>query len=78
MKITKYSDIYKTDSVTILSTIKMKIVNEFIQIIRPVNWSKEKVGNLVAYLKKVETFNARREGEIVRVEKRWQGIKIGR
>jgi uncharacterized protein YihD (DUF1040 family) len=56
----------------------MKIVNEFIQIIRPVNWSKEKVRNLVAYLKKVETFNARREGEIVRVEKRWQGINIGR
>jgi hypothetical protein len=35
----------------------MKIVQEFIQIERPVNWSKERVKQLIINLRNIEMFN---------------------
>jgi len=56
-QINKYEDIYATDKIGPLSIIKMKIVQEFIQIERPVNWCKERVKQLIINLRNIELLN---------------------
>jgi hypothetical protein len=45
---------YRTESMGILSIIKTKIVNEFIQIIRPRNWTIEKIENVILSIRSIK------------------------
>ena len=47
LKINQYADIYRTEVLPVLSTIKLKLIQETIQIIRPTNWSESKLRNII-------------------------------
>ena len=53
-RINKYSDIYRTESNNVVSIIKMKIIQEMIQIERPINWNKEKIIQIILRMRDLE------------------------
>jgi len=70
--ITAYSDIYKSEQIGALSTVKMKIIKEFIQIIRPISWNKERLTNIIINIRQIELYNAIKRNNLVDFNKRWQ------
>ncbi len=63
MTVESYKDIYKTESINMLSILKMKIIKEFIQIIRPQYWNAEKVEKIINQARKMELHNASKKNE---------------
>ncbi len=72
MIITSYEDIFKTESINILSIIKMKIIKEFIQIIRPHGWTSERINNIICQARKTEIYNAKIKNEYEKTIKKWK------
>jgi hypothetical protein len=70
-QIRTYEDIYTTDKLGSLSIIKMRIVQEFIQIVRPVNWTKEKVKQLIVNLINIEMFNPSKNSNSNNTNMKW-------
>jgi hypothetical protein len=70
-QIRTYEDIYTTDKLGSLSIIKMKIVQEFIQIVRPVNWTKERVKQLIVNLINIEMFNSPKNSNSNNTNMKW-------
>jgi hypothetical protein len=50
----------------------MKIIKEFIQIIRPVNWNETRVLNVITDLKKIESYNALKLNKTQNFNKKWK------
>jgi len=53
-----YDDIYRLESLDLLSLIKKRLVNEFIQIIRPTNWDYLRTVNIITKLRNTEFHNS--------------------
>jgi hypothetical protein len=53
-----YDDIYRLESLDLLSLIKIRLVNEFIQIIRPTNWDNLRTVNIITKLRNTEFHNS--------------------
>jgi hypothetical protein len=53
-----YDDIYRLESLDLLSLIKKRLVNEFIQIIRPTNWDNLRTVNIITKLRNTELHNS--------------------
>jgi hypothetical protein len=75
-KIVKYEDLFGVDDLEILSTIKMKIINEFIQIVRPKDWNRERFSNIINNLKNTELYNATITNTINKTKEKWKQINI--
>ena len=71
MRITKYEDLYYTEQCKILSTIKMKIIQEFIQIERPKGWTRERMEKLVTNIRNIELYNSQKNNNLNKVKKEW-------
>jgi hypothetical protein len=72
-KIEKYEDIYCTEnSYKALSTIKMKIIQEFIQIERPKNWTILRMHKLIINLRDLELYNGVNNNSINKTNKKWK------
>jgi len=72
MNILSYEDIYRTESMSTLSIIKTKLINEFIQIVRPRNWTMEKMVNLISNIRSIEIYNASKRNDLDKVVKLWK------
>jgi hypothetical protein len=71
-KIEKYEDIYCTENnYKALSTIKMKIIQEFIQIERPKNWTILRMHKLIINLRDLELYNGVNNNSIDKTNKKW-------
>jgi hypothetical protein len=55
-----------------LSIIKTKLINEFIQIVRPRNWTMEKMVNLISNIRSIEIYNASKRNDLDKVVKLWK------
>jgi hypothetical protein len=71
-KIVKYENIYETDSVAILSIIKTKIIQEFIQIKRPTNWVKGNIAKIIINLRNIEMYNANKIHTLSKTKQKWK------
>jgi uncharacterized protein (UPF0335 family) len=56
-KVRHYKDVYKEGHNAGISTFKMKLIQELIQIRRPTNWDQEKLESLIEDLVRVEKYN---------------------
>jgi hypothetical protein len=72
MNISKYEDVYRTESVAVVSIIKTKIINEFIQIVRPVNWTIDNIENLVMKIRNIEIYNSIKRNDRNKILKQWK------
>ena len=73
-KIQNYEDIFTTQNLSPLSTVKMKIIQEMIQIIRPVEYSMDRVENIAKEMRNIELYNAMSINNLEKTKKKW--IKI--
>jgi hypothetical protein len=76
MNISKYEDVYRTESEAVLSIVKTKIINEFIQIVRPVNWTIDKIENLVANIRNIEIYNSIKRNDKNKIVNQWKIFEI--
>jgi hypothetical protein len=74
MTINKYEDIFITENLSILSTIKMKIVQEFIQIERPKGWSITRIENLIMSIRDTELYNAKIYNKAKQTQLLWKSF----
>jgi exonuclease III len=72
MILNKREDLYKTEILSPLSLIKMKIIQEIIQIERPKNWSKNNVHNLIKHIRNIEVQNATDKHETISINRKWK------
>jgi hypothetical protein len=63
-----YEDLYRVEAIKVLSIVKLKLVQEMIQIIRPMNWTKNRMINLIGQLKRIETHNNSNDS----LKKKWE------
>jgi hypothetical protein len=70
MSILHYEDLYKLESVPILMTIKLKLIQAQIQIVRPTNWCNKRTINLILQQMNTERLNSI-EGNM-KFQKRWE------
>ena len=73
-KIEDYKDIYNTHNTSALSIIKMKIIQEMIQIIRPSGWTIEKIEKIAIEMKNLELYNSKINRSMEKTRRKW--IKI--
>jgi hypothetical protein len=57
-KVSRYEHIYRTENNSAVSVIKLKIIQQMIQMERPKNWEKVTVQQLITRIKDYETKNA--------------------
>jgi hypothetical protein len=57
--IRNYESIFQIDNVDCINIIRIKIVQEMIQIVRPTKWQKTDLVDLIQNLKNIEKYNAK-------------------
>ena len=75
-KVNKYEDIFNSCEWPGTAMVKIRIIQELIQIERPKNWNAEKILNIVRDLMNVERYNAINNRNIKKFNDRWQSFKI--
>ena len=55
--INEYQDIYSIDDCAHVCKVKMKIIQEMIQIERPRGWNLEKIDSISKEIKRIEWYN---------------------
>jgi hypothetical protein len=55
----KYEDIYEIPKLQAITILKLKMIQEMVQIKRPKTWSEENVTKLIIDLKNMECYNAK-------------------
>ena len=73
-KIQNYEDIYITQDISALSTVKMKIIQEMIQIQRPMGWSMDNVEKIAKEMKNIELYNSKANNNFDKTRKKWNKI----
>ena len=71
LKITKYEDLYKTESNDAISTIKIRIIQEMIQIERPKNWCKQRIIHVISQLRDYDLINSKGNHESNKAKIKW-------
>jgi hypothetical protein len=69
-----YNDVYKFNCTGAVSTVKLKLINELIQINRPRYMNIDKVKNIIRNLYNTEKYIAIKNKNDVKHNKRWNGI----
>jgi hypothetical protein len=68
MFLNHYEDLYRIEEIPVLMTIKLKLVQELIQIIRPTNWCISRTINIIVQLRNVEMQTSDNK---IKKERRW-------
>jgi hypothetical protein len=66
-----YKDIYKFDNNAGVNTVKLKLINELIQIVRPKDLNITKIQNIIYSIKNYEKYIAVKNNQIKKYEQKW-------
>ena len=69
--VNNYQSIYTTANQPATTLIKIKVIQEMIQILRPKSWNKEKMEDLVKDLFTTENYIARKNHDLDKFHKKW-------
>jgi hypothetical protein len=75
VKVEVYEEVFKVENISAVSTVKMKIIQEMIQIIRPISWNDERMKDIVMTLKSTELYNAGIVRKLDKVRLKWSMMK---
>ena len=67
-----YEDVFKIVESGVVSKVKMKVIQEMIQVERPVNWSIENVKKIINEIKNIELYNSVIIGKLEEVKEKWK------
>jgi hypothetical protein len=73
--INKYDDVFRTCELPGACTVKMKIIQEMIQIERPMRWNREKLETIIKELIKIEKYNANVTRSIGKFKIKWNSLE---
>jgi len=71
-----YNEVYKFNGTGAVSTIKLKLINELIQIVRPTNMTIDRVKRIIQSLRTTEKYIATKNKNNLNFEKRWKDLKM--
>ncbi len=71
----KYEDIFQTCEWPGACTVKMKIIQEMIQIERPMRWNHEKLETIIKELIKIQKYNANETRSIGKFKIKWNSLE---
>jgi hypothetical protein len=69
--IKKYEEVFQTCELPGTSIVKMKIIQEMIQVERPKNWNSERLETVVRELIKIEKYNANVSRSTLKFGRKW-------
>jgi hypothetical protein len=72
--VNNYEDIFQPCELPSINMIKIKIIQELIQIERPVNWNQEKLMNVVRELINIERYNANLSRSTIKFYLKWHNF----
>ena len=55
--------------------VKIKVIQEMIQVERPRNWDMDKLKNVVSELMKIELYNAKKNRTVDKFEIKWKSYE---
>ena len=58
-KVLCYDDIFQIGEDSFINKIKLRVIQEMIQIERPKNWTKDNINKIAKDIKKIEMFNCK-------------------
>ena len=67
-----YEDVFKLGDFGVVSRVKMKVIQEMIQVERPVDWSIGRIKKIVSEIKSIDLYNAAISGKIHIVRRKWE------
>ena len=70
-----YKDVYNTPNISAISSVKMKIIQEMIQIKRPIGWTTETIRKTAMEMKNIELYNSKSNNCIEKAKKKWNIIQ---
>ncbi len=68
----QYDDVYKVGSSPAIALVKIRVIQELIQIERPKNWNEEKMVNLVEELIRNDRYIAKQKNSLVKFLLKWK------
>jgi hypothetical protein len=72
--INNYEGIFQPCELPSINMIKIKIIQELIQIERPVNWNQDKLMNVVRELINIERYNANLSQSTIKFYLKWHNF----
>ena len=73
MNLILYEDLFKAETIPVLMTIKLRLIQELIQITRPTNWNTSRTLNIIFQLRNMEMQNDNSNNK--KTLKRWENFK---
>ena len=73
--VNQYEDIFKACYKQGTNIVKARVIQELIQISRPVNWTKERIIAIVEELLNIEKFNAIKNRTIIKFDLKWNSYR---
>ena len=74
-RILSYEEIFNIGDVGVVSKVKMKVIQEMIQIERPVNWSIENIMKIAKNLKNIELYNSAIVHKLHKTRVQWNFVE---
>jgi hypothetical protein len=75
-EVDEYNSIYVTPEGTAITQIKIRIIQEMIQIARPNNWGRCEIRKLVKDLINMELYNSKQNRVMHKFKLKWNEIEI--
>jgi hypothetical protein len=69
--VVNYEDIYKATDSTAINIIKVKLIQELVQIHRPRNWQMSNLKKIILDLTNTEKYNAIKSHSLINYYKKW-------
>jgi hypothetical protein len=73
-KILKYDDVYSATTSGVVNLVKIRVIQELIQIDRPRNWTRSHINKIVVDLINTEKYNATESHSIRKFSSRWGAL----
>jgi hypothetical protein len=73
--VNSYEDVYEASERPCINIIRLKIIQEMIQIERPTNWNKNKVKEIIINLINIEKYNSIKFKTETKFHKKWNNFK---
>jgi hypothetical protein len=73
-KILKYDDVYSATTSGVVNLVKIRVIQELIQIDRPRNWTRSHINKIVVDLINTKKYNATESHSIQKFSSRWGAL----
>ena len=74
-RVNSYEDVFNIDDSSVISMIKVRVIQAMIQVVRPTGWNAERVRKLALEIRCIELYNVEVYHKNALKKARWEPIK---